>query len=378
MMNCKLSFLVIAIYCVSAGYAQNGNEKNFPDYFKDKKVITATSVKNQAATGTCWCFSTTSLVESQCLLHGTELDLSEMFTVRNVYLEKAINYVLRQGHAQFSEGGLGHDEIRAVERYGAIPENIYSGLPPGQKSHNHAKMDGELRIYLDTLLKIRPLPDNWLKGFSTILDNYLGVPPAEFAYNGKQYTPKSFAKEVMKFNAGEFVFITSFTHHPYYSSFILEAPDNFANESYVNLPLNEMISVVKDAVDKGYTVMWDADVSNNGFRQGNGFALNVDEKVKYLPADFKPTMTELPYNEEIRQHLYENLTTQDDHLMHITGTEKSTDGKTFFIVKNSWGEVGPYKGYINVSEAYFAINTVSLVVPRAALSKQLLAKLKNK
>lgn len=375
MMNIRFRLLIIALSGSCFCYAQKSPEG--VEFFKSKKVNTATSVKDQASSGTCWCFSTTSLVESQCLLQGTELDLSEMFTVRNIYIEKAMNYVLRQGHAQFGEGGLGHDEIRAVSRYGAIPESIYSGLPAGQKLHNHAKMDAELKGYVDTLLKTRPLPDNWINGFTVILDKYLGAPPEQFTYNGKRYTPKSFAKEVMNFNADDYVYITSFTHHPYFSNFILEAPDNFANESYYNLPLNDMISVVKGAVDKGFTVMWDADVSNSGFRPDKGLALNLDEKVKYGTAELIPDLTELPYGAEIRQNLYENLVTQDDHLMHITGTEKSMNGKTFFIVKNSWGEVGPYKGYLNVSEAYFAINTVSLVMPRAALSKEMLAKLRK-
>ncbi len=371
------SVSLFLLFAVNGFSQKDGNVTN--DYFINKKIITATPVKNQAATGTCWCFSTTSLVESECMLKGgSPLDLSEMFTVRNIYLEKAKNYVLRQGHAQFSEGGLGHDEIRAVDLYGAIPESVYSGLPAGEITHNHVVLSAELQKYLDSILKMRPLPDNWMKGYSDILDKHLGTPPAEFDYNGKHYNPKSFANEVVKFNADDYVFITSFTHHPFYAPFILEVPDNFSNESYYNLPLNEMTDVVKNAVDKGYTVMWDADVSNTGFMQGKGLALNVNDKIKYKNADITADMQEMPYDAVTRQRLYENLTTQDDHLMHITGTEKTKDGKTFFIVKNSWGEIGPYKGYINVSEAYFAINTVSLVIPKASLSKELLNKLKIK
>ena len=193
----RFIFITISVVSFSNGYAQKTPEGLPGEYFTNKKINTATRVKNQAASGTCWCFSTTSLVESQCLLHGTELDLSEMFTVRNIYVEKAMNYVLRQGHAQFGEGGLGHDEIRAVSRYGAIPESVYSGLPAGQKKHNHVKMDAELKAYVDTILKARPLPENWLNGFTAILDKYLGAPPARFAYNGKEYTPKSFSKEAI-------------------------------------------------------------------------------------------------------------------------------------------------------------------------------------
>jgi bleomycin hydrolase len=206
----------------------------------------------------------------------------------------------------------------------------------------------------------------------------MGEPPAEFDYNGKKYTPITFAKEVLKFNADDYVALTSFTHQPYYKPFILQIPDNFANGSFYNLPLQDLIQVVSDAVSKGYTVAWDADVSNKGFMQGQGLALNLDNGKKYAKEMINADMQEAPYDAMVRQQLYENLTTQDDHLMHITGVEKTKDGKTFFIVKNSWGNVGPFQGYINVSEAYFAINTISLVVPKAALSKEVLNKLNLK
>ncbi len=373
----KCFFAALMLFSVSSFAQKDGAPSS--DYFVGKKMVPATPVKNQAASGTCWSFSTTSLVESQCMqTGGPELDLSEMYTVRNIYMEKAKNYILRQGHAQFGEGGLGHDQIRAIALYGAIPEGAYSGLQPGAKGHNHMKMADTLQKYLENILKMRPLPNNWMDGYTNILDSYLGVAPKEFDYKGKNYTPKSFAKEVMKFNADDYVNLTSFTHHPYYESFILEAPDNFSNGYYYNLPLKELIDVTKSAVDKGYSIMWDADVSNNGFMQGKGFAVNIVDKAKYDASMLTPDMQEAPYDANVRQQLYENLTTQDDHLMHLVGTEKTKGGKTYFVVKNSWGEIGPYKGYINVSEAYFAINTVSLVVPKAALSKEMLAKLKIK
>ncbi len=366
-------FLIVFVIASSFVIAQPAAD-NSKEEFTAIKVLPATSVKNQAATGTCWCFSTTSLLESQCMKNmKQELDLSEMFTVRNIYVEKAKNYILRQGKAQFGQGGLGHDVIRSVSLYGAVPDSVYSGLKPGQKSYNHSALESQLQQYLNDVLKKRPVPENWLDGYNKILDEQLGVVPANFKFNDKTYTPLTFAKEVIKFNADDYVNITSFTHHPYYKPFILEAPDNFANGSFYNLPLQMMIDVVKDAVSKGYTVMWDADVSNNGFKQNKGLALNVGKD-----DSFTPDTKEDSWDAAKRQSLYENLTTEDDHLMHIVGTEKSKDGKLFFIVKNSWGKVGPYDGYINVSEAYFAINTVSLVIPKAALSKELLAKLEIK
>ncbi len=383
------------------------------------KQVPATPVKNQAMTGTCWSFSTTSLVESQAMKNNLgEFDLSEMFTVRNIYMEKARSFILRQGHAQFGEGGLGHNQIFAIATYGAIPESVYSGLKPGQKSHNHQKLSTNLKQYLDSLLKHIPLPRNWMDGVIKILDDELGKPPANFDYKGKNYTPQSFAKIVLQFNPNDYVFITSFTHHPFYEPFILEVPDNYSNGAYINIPLDEMIQVTKDAITGGYSVMWDADVSNTGFMQGKGIAalydtsintmrkmnmrqlraenerlqknsglsdaaLNkkaetkteaVDEKAAYTDG----TREEVAWDADLRQALFENLTTQDDHLMHITGLERSKTGKDFFIVKNSWGKVGPDNGYINVSEGYFAINTVSLIIPKAALDKKMLEKLKIK
>jgi len=366
-------FFVILVSLSSVAFAQLSADSLMKE-FTAVKLLPATPVKNQAATGTCWCFSTTSLLESQCLKNvKQELDLSEMFTVRNIYIEKARNYILRQGKAQFGQGGLGHDVIRSVSLYGAVPDSVYSGLMPGQKSYNHSALENQLLQYLSETLKKRPLPDNWLEGYTKILDENLGVVPADFLYNGKRYSPQTFAKDVMKFHADDYVNITSFIHHPFNKPFILEAPDNFANGSFYNLPVETMIDITKDAVDKGYTVMWDADVSNTGFRQKNGLALYVDDIGK--EDSFTTDTKEASWDAAKRQSLYENLTTEDDHLMHIVGTEKSKDGKLFFIVKNSWGKVGPYDGYINVSESYFAINTVSLVIPKEALSKQLLAKL---
>lgn len=361
----RIISISLLIFFTKAGFAQLPLLSN--GEFTSQEIVAATPVKNQSMTGTCWCFSTTSLIESQYLnSKAVAIDLSEMFTVRNIYIEKANNYVLRQGNTQFSEGGLGHDLIRAISTYGAVPENVYSGLLPGQAQHNHAKLATALKKYLDSILKVKPLQNNWLDGYTKMLDDNLGVAPNEFDYEGKKYTPKSFAKEVVKFNADDYVNITSFTHHPFNSSFILEVPDNFSNGVYYNLPLPGMINLVKIAIDKGYSVMWDADVSNNGFKQEKGLALFVDN---IKPEEFIADAKEQPYDETLRQQLFMNLTTQDDHLMHIIGVEKTKGGKTFFIVKNSWGEVGPYKGYIHVSEAYFAVNTVSLVVPKAAFNE---------
>ena len=345
------------------------------------KKNNATKIKNQQRTNTCWSFSATSLIESQTIKNNLgPYDLSEMFTVRNLYIEKAQNYILRQGHAQFSEGGLGHDVIRSYATYGAVPESAYSGNVKGEKLNNHLILIKQLKTYLDSTLKTQgaPLSSNWLPGFNQILDRQMGELPQTFIYNNKKFTPQTFAKNALKFNADDYINITSFTHHPFYAPFIIEVPDNFSNGSYYNLPLNEMIDLVKSAIENGYSVSWDADVSNNGFNSKTGVALNIKDNDSTMRRVTDPDSKEEKWDQNIRQQLFENLTTQDDHLMHIVGIEKSKGGKTFFIVKNSWGESGPYKGYMHVSESYFAINTISLVVPKAAVGLGLREKVNGK
>ena len=347
------------------------------DGFTVQKNNTATPVKNQARTGTCWSFSTSSLIESQYIKNTTktDIDLSEMFTVYNMYIEKAKNYVLRQGKAQFGEGGLGHDVIRSIATYGAMPESVFSGLKEGEPAFNHTKVVPILKDYLDNLIKSAPVKQNWLDEYKTLLGETIGKPPLEFDYNGRKYTPKTFATEVLKFNSNDYINITSFTHHPFYSPFIIEVPDNFSNGSYYNIPLKDMIQMVKTAINKGYTVMWDADISNSGFMNNNGLGLFVQREDQERNVIASADDKELDWNSALRQQYYENLTTEDDHLMHITGIEKSKGGKEFFIVKNSWGQSGPYRGYVNVSEAYFAMNTISLIVPKQAIDPALLLKL---
>ncbi len=348
------------------------------DWFINGKKNFSTSIKDQQQTNTCWSFSTTSLVESEAYKNKLGvLDLSEMYVVRKIYLEKASNYLLRQGRAQFSEGGLGHDVIHAISTYGAITQSAYKGLTSGQQTYQHSEMFADLKRYVDSTLKSRKpaIFQDWKPGFERILDHYLGALPNQFSYNNVKYSPNEFASKFLKFNESDYVNITSFQHHPYYKPFIIEVPDNFSNGAYYNLPLEEMIRVTETALQNGHTILWDADVSNNGFNGKIGMGMHLaasDELVEHMNPDFK----EATWNADIRQKLFENFTTQDDHLMHIVGIEKTKEGKTFFIVKNSWGTDGEYNGYVHVSEAYFAINTIGLVVPKDAINLPLLQKLK--
>ncbi|HKG04997.1 MAG TPA: C1 family peptidase [Pedobacter sp.] len=336
------------------------------------KENAATAVKSQGETGTCWNYSATSLLESEQLRKGLgEFNLSEMYTVRGVYINKALNYVGRQGKAQFGEGGLGHDLFNSIAAYGAMPHEAFQGYKG--ESPNHSGLENQLKSYLDNVIRKKPIAADWLAGYEKLLNEKMGVPPQNFDYKGKSYTAKSFASEVLKFNADDYVSITSFTHHPFYTKFILDIPDNFANGQFYNVPLNELLSITKDAIMKGYTVMWDADVSNADFRHDVGLALLHADAGKR--AEFAPDATEKPYSQEIRQELFDRLETQDDHLMHIVGVDKTPGGKTLFKVKNSWGTDNPLKGYIEVSDPYFAINTISIMVPKAAISAEILKKL---
>ncbi len=374
-MKIRFSFLLVLFVSIYS-FAQEVDSKKFS--FIGIKENKFTPVKNQAATGTCWNFSTTSLVESELLRKGIgEFDLSEMFIVRNIYKEKARNYILRQGNAQFGPGGLGHDLIRGIATYGAMPESVYSGLKEGQTKHNHKKLDDKLKKYCDSVLKLLNFNSDWMEEFEKILDNELGKMPQTFEFNNKTYSPKSFSTDVLKFNADDYVNLTSFNHTDFYKPMIIQVPDNFSNGMYYNLPLAEFIDVAKKTIKSGFTIMWDADVSNRGFNQKLGIALLLKDE-KNIPEDLNPDSEEKSYNATYRQKLYEDLITQDDHLMHIVGLKKTSSGKEFFGVKNSWGEIGTYKGMIEVSEAYFAVNTISLVVPKAALSKEFLAKLQIK
>lgn len=340
----------------------------------------ATSVKNQAMTNTCWSYSTISMVEGECLdKTKKEVNLSEMYIVRNIYLEKAKNYILRQGNDRFDEGAMGHDAIRAIALYGAVPEEVYTGMKPGVKDPDHTAMVAPLKKYLDSILKLKPpIPANWQEDFTTLLDAQLNgfpfkTPDTYFDYQGKQYTPKTFAKEVLKFNANDYAYFTSFTDKPYNDFMVINVPDNFSNGQYFNIPLKDLMDIAEKAVNKGHHFLWDADVSNIGFNTRDGYGLFIDEK---LTAPIDLDVNEKTYSPELRQQLFESLVTQDDHLMDITGIVTTDKGKKFFKVKNSWGERGPYKGYWYVSFPYFAINTISIVVPKSALDLE--TKLKYK
>jgi bleomycin hydrolase len=360
-MKTKLLFFIQCIFATTL-YAQQ-----LPPDFTVIKNNAALPVKDQGQSGTCWCFSSTSLTESELLrTSDNSPELSETFTVWNLYMDKADKYVRRRGSARFSEGGLQQDVLYAIDTYGAVPETIYPGTGKDAILYNDYKMHKELQLYLDTLLKNNPdsIPLNWKDGYKKILTAYLGTPPANFIYNGKEYTPVSFAKAYIKVHLNDFEGFTSFTHHPYYSFFAMEVPDNYNDNMYYNLPLDSLIALTRKSILNGYTVAWDVDVSNDGFLYEKGFALLLQQ-----PGDMNeaPKVQEAGYDAQTRQILFDKQVTQDDHLMQITGLAKDSNGKEFFIVKNSWGKTNSCGGYLLVSKSYFAINTISILVNKDAV-----------
>jgi len=350
-----------------------------PYQFTEVINLEATPVISQGRTGTCWSFSTSSFLESEIMrLTGQQIDLSEMYTVRNTYPKKAENFVMRQGKAQFSEGGLAHDVINSVRDYGLVPQEAYSGLFANQTRHNHAEMVAVVSAMLDTYIKNpgRKLSHNWSKAVDAVLDVYLGENPTSFSYNGKQYTPESF-RDMAKINPENYITLTSFSHAPFYSKFILNIPDNFSNGSFYNLPLDDMMTAIDIALENGFTVELDCDVSERTFSSKDGVAVipaNSENNIKALQGVYQ----EKNISQEYRQSEFENYTTTDDHLMHITGMLRDQNGTKYYKVKNSWGtdpERNANNGYVYFSEAYMRLKTISVMVHKDAVPKNIADKL---
>lgn len=345
-----------------------------PHSFTKICEVPFTSVKNQGRAGTCWDFATMSFVESEILrISNKEYDLSEMFIVRHTQPLKGIKYVRYHGDASFGDGGQAHDLFYVLKNYGIVPEDIYNGLQLGDTIHNHGEMTEVLQSILKAVVakkggKITPV---WAKAFEAVMDVYLGKIPDEFNYNNKKYTPKSFFQE-LKINPDDYVELTSFTHHPFYEKFILEIPDNWMDSYYYNLPLDELIQVIDNALKNGYSVAWDGDVSEKTFYWKKGYAVfPANEK-----EDGKTPEKELLVTQELRQEGFDNLTTTDDHLMHLVGIYENQEGTKFYLTKNSWGLTGKYNGFLYMSESFIRMKTIAIMIHKDAIPKEIKNKLK--
>jgi bleomycin hydrolase len=337
--------------------------------FQTVKEINCTPVVSQGKTGTCWSFSSTSFLESEIMrITGKTIDLSEMYSVRQTYPKKALNYVMRQGKAQFGEGGLNHDVINSALEFGLVPESVYSGKGTSTE-FDHTKMVVELeKIVKTTVENPTPFNTNWKASFEAVLDQYMGKNVTEFMYDGKNYTPKQFL-EFTGLKLDNYVTITSFTHEPYHTKFILNIPDNFANGSMYNLPLDEFISSIDNSLEKGFTVALDADVSEKSFSGQRGIAV-VPFNDTDIPAVFKEIKKEKTITPELRQAEFENLNTTDDHLMHIVGKVKDQNGTIYYKVKNSWGKDSGKEGYVYMSVSYLRLKAISVLIHKDALNKK--------
>lgn len=354
----------------------NAKESNYT--FEKVVHLDATPVLNQGNSGTCWSFSGMSFFESELLRMGKkETILSEMYIVRKAYEKKAEMYVRLDGKTNFGEGGEFHDIPAVVEEFGVVPQEAYDGLNYGSEKHNHSEMYKVLKGAMDGVILqmnsrgFNGLTSAWKQAISGILDAYLGQDVEKFQFEGKEYTPKSFA-EYLGLEMKNYVSITSFTHQEMNAPFQLEIPDNWSHQEAYNVQLEEMYNATVTALKNGYTVGWTADVSEDGFSHGKGLAINP-ENPELLEASknnaFLNPTSERTVTPELRQEGYENKTTQDDHLMHIVGLYKDQNGTKYFLVKNSWGTTNHPEGFLFVSESYFKMKTIYVYMHKDALEK---------
>ena len=388
----------LGLFCAS-GMAQEANEKKEGFEFTVVKENPITSIKNQNRAGTCWSYSALAFIESELIRMGKgEHDLSEMFIVHNTYLDRADKAVRTHGDVSFSQGGSFYDVLYGMKTFGLVPEaEMRPGVMYGDTLSNHNELTAVSDAVVAAIAKggLRSLhkDDNnqmlWKKAIEAIHDIYLGERPEKFTYNGKEYTPKSFY-ESLGLNADDYVSLTSYTHQPFYSSFILEIQDNWRWAESYNLPIDELMQVFDNAIMKGYTIAWGSDVSESGFtRTGVAVLPDADKAQELSGSDMahwlklKPEQKQLNtkpqpqkwVSQEERQVAYDNYETTDDHGMQIFGIAKDQMGNEYYMVKNSWGEAGTYKGIWYASKAFARYKTMNIVVHKDALPKDIAKKL---
>jgi bleomycin hydrolase len=377
----KLTLLLTGILLTSGLFAQQPVQIGGYQ-FKTIRDMEAGPVEDQGKSGTCWSFSGLSFFQAEALRlnKNNNINLSEMFVVRNMYALKAANFIQMHGKTQFGDGGEFTDDLRCLRDFGMVPQSVYDGNKRG--AYDDTKMLRRLDSLVKTVAGSEKTIDldNFKFKFDGYLDYDMGELPQTFTYDGKSYTPKSFAAS-LGINADDYVVLTSFTHHPFYQPFILEVPDNWNWQSFYNVPLDELTAIAENALKKGYTVGWAADVSEPGFNFSAGLAVVSDSLPARMPKAtydqlFKATFKEKQITPELRQQAFDNYETQDDHGMHIVGLVQDQSGHYFFRVKNSWG-IGHNTGdgYFYASEPYFAYKTTNIMVNKKALPKDIARKL---
>lgn len=374
--------------------AENDSTGGFT--FTDVKLVKTTPVKDQNKSGTCWSFSGTSFFEDEILRKtGKEMDLSEMWTVRHCYNDKADKYIRMGGTINFAQGGSTLDVGYVIDRYGMVPEEVYRGLEYGEAKHDHSEVAPVLTSFVKSINAQRKKSTAWKKAYTGLLDAYFGELPETFEYEGKTYTPKSFAQS-LGINTADYIPVTSFTHHPFYEPFAVEVADNWIWEKYHNVPMEEMKAIVDNALDNGYSVAWAADVSEPGFKWVKGYAVMPKKKtaddltgtelarwVKLSDREREEEANkidgpceEIEVTQELRQQMFDNQETTDDHGMVIVGKAVDQKGNKYYKVKNSWDTNQVYDGFFYVSEPYFLAKTLDILVNREAIPKEIAKKMK--
>lgn len=403
MKNIRLYSLLAGFILLAniAGYAQDEkkDEKSEKGYhFSVTKELPVTSVKDQYRSGTCWSFSGLGFLEAEMLRLGKpEVDLSEMYIVWHTYNEKAVKAVRVHGNLNFSAGGAFHDVTHIIKNYGIVPESVYAGLNYGEEKHVHGEMDQILKDQVDgvVLNRNKKLSGAWDDVIKGTLNAYLGELPEKFQYEGKEYTPQSFAKDYVGLNLDDYVEVTSYTHHPFYTQFIIEIPDNWMWKEVYNVPMEELEAIIDNSLENGYTVAWAADVSEKGFSTSKEGVAVIPELDKAEMSDaeiakweklsekekeeklyeLKKPGKEKEITQEMRQTGFDNYQTTDDHGMLIMGTAKDQAGNFYYKVKNSWGDYNDYGGYFFASKPYVRYKTMSIMVHKDAIPKNIRKKL---
>ena len=392
----KQYLLLVAIGMANMCAMAQEAEEQKPEGFQFTTVVEnpITSIKNQNRSSTCWSFSALGFLESELLRMGKgEYDLSEMYVVHHTMTDRAVNYVRYHGDASFSPGGSFADIIYCMKHYGLVPQEAMPGIMYGDSLPVHNELDAVAEAYVKAIGKGQwgKLTPVWRKGLERIYDTYLGECPETFTYQGKEYTPQSFAQS-LGINPDNYVSLTSYTHHPFYTQFSIEIQDNWRNALSYNWPIDELMEVMDHAVREGYTFAWGSDVSEQGFtRDGlavmpdaeRGAELTGSDMARWTgltAADKRRELTSRPLPEvtvtqEMRQEAFDNWETTDDHGMVIYGIAKDQNGKEYFMVKNSWGQAGKYKGIWYASKAFVAYKTMNILVHKDALPKDIRKKL---
>lgn len=389
----------LAVLAISAN-AQEKKDSVNPNKpaFTVVKENPITSIKDQNRSGTCWDYSTLSFFEAEILKKtGKTYDLSEAFVANRTYMDRAIQVVRLHGDCQFSEGGSAYDPLYCLEHYGIVPQSVeqYPSTNPDDSLFNFNEFFSVMTPYVQAIAKSKEsrISPNWKQGLQGILDSYLGKAPEQFTYEGKTYTPKSFAQS-LGLDWSDYVSITSYTHHPFWSAFAVEVQDNWRNPLSYNVPMNDMMRIIDNAVENGYTVAWGGDVSEPGFTR-TGLAYMVDAKKiednkgsdmahwlglsnkekRNLIDSLGVNVPEITPTQKQRQERFDDWELTDDHGMLIYGIAKDQKGKEYYIVKNSWGDTGDYHGVWYMTKNFIAANTMDFLVNKNAIPKDIRKKL---